>query len=171
MSPPEPNPAHIRAAAHGWITRCSKKLQGLSDSKEVDLVKLNDAIEEFDTRLTVLADAQSIVELDEKLEADIEAAAEFREKSYMPHIAAIKIIDSEQNELLGTATQADSTSSVGSLEARLPQLQLPHFQEMSNSGPAFENSLKLKGEAKLAVNVLSLTATNYKTACEILGKR
>ena len=122
MSPPEPNPAHIRAAAHGWITRCSKKLQGLSDSEEVDLVKLNDATEEFDTRCTVLDDAQSIVELDEKLEADIEAAAEFREKSHMPHI-----IDSEQNEWLGTATQADSTSSVGSLEARLPQLQLPTF--------------------------------------------
>ena len=193
MSPPEPDPVRVRAAARGWVTRCSKKLQELCATEEVDLVQLNDAIEEFDARLNVLDNAQSIVELelpDEKLEADIKAAAEFREKSRVPHIAATKIIANEQNESLGTAARADS-ASVGSQDARLPKLQLPTFSGdiklWAGFGEQFEVAVDksdmpdisklsyllslLKGEAKLAVNGLSLTATNYKTACEILRKR
>ena len=78
----------------------------------------------------MLDNAQSIVELelpDEKLEADVEAAAEFREKSRVPRIAATKIIASEQSESLGATARADSASSVGSQDARLPKLQLPTF--------------------------------------------
>ena len=194
MSPPEPDPVRVRAAARGWVTRCSKKLQELCATEEVDLVQLNDAIEEFDARLNVLDNAQSIVELelpDEKLEADIEAAAEFREKSRVPRIAATKIIASEQNESLGAAARADSASSVGSQDARLPKLQLPTFfgdiKLWTGFWEQFEVAVDksdmpdisklsyllslLKGEAKLAVNGLSLTAANYKTVCEILRKR
>ena len=193
MSPPEPDPVRVRAAARGWVTRCSKKLQELCATEEVDLVQLNDAIEEFDARLNVLDNAQSIVELelpDEKLEADIEAAAEFREKSRVPRIAATKIIANEQNESLGAAARADS-ASVGSQDARLPKLQLPTFSGDIKLWPGFWEQFEvavdksdmpdisklsyllslLKGEAKLAVNGLSLTAANYKTACEILRKR
>ena len=57
MSPHDPDPVHVRAAVRAWVTRCSKKLQELCDSEEVDLVKLKDDIEEIGSRIYVLDNA------------------------------------------------------------------------------------------------------------------
>ena len=63
MSPHDSDPVHVRAAVRGRVTRCSKKLQELCDSEEVDLVMLKDDIEEIGSRINVLDNAESKIEL------------------------------------------------------------------------------------------------------------
>ena len=87
-----------RAAARGWVTRLSQKLENLCsryDQKTFNVIEINDAIEEFDKKLHNLDEAQSRVELEidmSELENDIGDAADFRERVRQSRIKAATLI-------------------------------------------------------------------------------
>ena len=165
----------------------------------MNCVELRDAVSEFDRRLASLDEAQSAVEGElgiENLERDIDEAAEFRDNARVPRVTAEKILASRINSEVGHVT-SDAASVTGAsamgmaIEAKLPKLELPiftgdvttwvsfweqfhavvHTSELPDITKfAYRLSL-LKGEAKVAVQGLSMTSVNYKSACEILEKR
>ena len=80
-----------RITAKSWLTRATNKLRQLLDSGEFTQNSLVAQIEEFEKRLGNLDEAQSLVEEHieiEKLEDDIEAAAQFREEKLVTLLAA-----------------------------------------------------------------------------------
>ncbi len=180
---------HVKArtAAKGWATRTSRKLETLCADKNVDPVELSDAMEEFDIRLGALDEAQSQVELEldpAQLEDDIEGAADFRESVRKPRIKAAKILKKLNQD-------ADTKTTKGSVDVKLPKLELPSFSGNVVEWQSFwdqfiavidESDLPdinkftylqslLVDEAKAAIQGLSLTASNYKIACDILKER
>ena len=70
-------------AARGWATRASRKLSLLIRADTITFIELNYEVEQLDKRLNALDEAQSAVEQEidvEYLEADIDKAAEFRDR-------------------------------------------------------------------------------------------
>ena len=79
-----------RTAARGWVTRVSRELSKFCDG-DPDKVSLTVAIEDFNKRLEALDTAQTDVENNinlEKLEENVEAAADFRQQVRLPLIRA-----------------------------------------------------------------------------------
>ena len=186
-----------RATARGWVTSLSQKLENLCgryDQKTFNIIEINDAIEEFDKKLHNLAEAQARVELEInmiKLENEIGDAADFRERVRQSRIKAATLISTHTTAQPKEADTSSVTGSISAAEAKLPKLILPtftgdvlqwtafweHFKAVVDDGDlpvitkfTYLRSL-LKGEASAAVQGLSLTADNYKTACDILLKR
>ena len=72
-----------RAALRGWLSRAPVTLTKLVKDANVDRFEMADAVDEFDTRLRAVDGIQEEVELeleDEKLLADIEEAADYRQR-------------------------------------------------------------------------------------------
>ena len=170
-----------RAAARGWVTRARKKLEAELAVVPVDSEALADAATEFDLRLGKLDTIQSEYEMlleDDELEADIKEAADFRDNARMLRIQAAKILQS--------AGMSKSQKCV-----KLPKFELPKFSgnvlEWQSFWDKFEASIHssdlpdinkftylqsyLEGEAKAAVQGLSVTADHYQLAVNILKKR
>ena len=183
-----------RTGARGWVTRASKALRDVVAQPEVDPVDLQDAVDEFDKRLAALDEVQANVELEleeNQLDADIETSAAYREKARIPRLQAAK-------RLVVIAAAADTRASVaGSSRAsveqsvNLPKLELPRFNGDVTEWQGFWDKFSavihdsdipdinkftylqslLDGEAKAAVQGLSVTAAHYKIACDILKER
>ena len=188
-----------RSAARGWVTRASKRLMEVCSLEEVDIVELNDAIDEFDKRLVGLDDAQTAVEIElpmERLDRDIDEAAEFRERARAPRLRAAKLVASQTQTGTSAREGARDDSSVassgsGSTEAKLPKLELPSFGGEVTQWTSFWEQFQavihdselpvvtkftylrslLHGEAKATITGLSLTAAHYQTACRLLKER
>ena len=81
-----------RIAARGSITRSSKSLLALLDKPKSDVscLELEDAIDDFDKRLSTLDDVQSSLEVEitdsDELETDIEDAFEFRTNARLSRV-------------------------------------------------------------------------------------
>ena len=183
-----------RTGARGWVTRASNALRDVVAQPEVDPVDLQDAVDEFDKRLAALDEVQANVELEleeNQLDADIETSAAYREKARIPRLQAAK-------RLVVIAAAADTRASVaGSSRAsveqsvNLPKLELPRFNGDVTEWQGFWDKFSavihdsdipdinkftylqslLDGEAKAAVQGLSVTAAHYKIACDILKER
>ena len=185
----------LRAAARSWVTRCGTKLGKLCDSSSINITELTDAVEEFDQRIRNLDEAQATVEFEleeSDIEEDIVKAADFRNNVRQIRIQAAKILtdltcikeDSNSNHSV-------AASSANTVEAKLPKLELPTFSgDVTTWMPFWEQfqvviddtelpdvskfsylQSLLKGEAKAAIQGLSLTGANYKAACDILKQR
>ena len=186
-----------RTSARGWGTRASNNLDKMlkvPTGQEVDLVKLQDAVNEFDMRLTALdaAQEQFEVEIEEEKELllDIEKAADYREHLRKPRVAAAVLLAADVKENLLMSIKADSASSQAA-SAKLPKLVLPHFSgdvlKWTEFWEQFEAMVHnsdmpdvskftyllslVRGEAKATIQGLSLNAANYKSACELLKTR
>ena len=149
-----------RTAAKGWLTRAVNALQTLiADPDGTDEFTLSDAVQEFDKRLSTLDDVQSKIECDlpnEELDADIEAAANFRAYVRECRMAAGKLLRdmSAANNMNKPPQSADSDASsvCGSIsnsshdsrkvEARLPKLELPKFSGNVKEWPSFWDQYK-----------------------------
>ena len=189
-----------RVSARSWLTISSRKLEELcsKDRNDVSILELNDAVAEFDERLRHLDDTQNSVEQfldDEELDGDIQNSADFREKSKGPRLDAAKLSVSMNTESEGAvgvgSSLSESRSNSGHINATLPKLELPIFSGDVSSWLSFWEQFSavvdasnmpditkfsylqslLKGEAKAAIQGLSLTAANYHTACDVLKKR
>ena len=185
--------ARSRMAARGWVTRASRKLDELSNVRDIDNLELRDAIEELDKRLETLDNAQSVVELEltvEQLEEDIIVASEFRDKARVPRMRATKMMAARVPAR--APSEQDSVSVVSAaVEAKLPKLELPTFSGDVTEWTSFWDQFQavvhaselpditkfsylrslLKGEANAAVQGLSLTAAHYRIACDLLRDR
>ena len=188
-------PRKTRVAARGWTTRASTKLSVITRTKTVTCIELNFEIEQYDKRLNALDDVQSAVEREidvEYLEADIDEAAIFSDKVFEARVQAATRLATMANQTPTEApSEASGTGNTSTTEARLPKLELPVFCGDVTLWTSFweqyqavvQNSelpsitkftyllALLKGEAKACVQELSLTASNYETACAILQKR
>ena len=183
-----------RTAARGWVTRASNKLTQLCDQEDCDLVELNDAIDQFDIRLGVLDEAQTAVEWSlpgEQLDADIEEAAGIRDGARAARIRAVRAVTSKTPAVADVHAAASVATSVVSVDAKLPKLEMPAFSGDVTNWTAFWEQFEavidqsdlpdiakfsyllslLKGEVAAAVRGLSLTAANYRSARELLKER
>ena len=182
-----------RMVSRGWVTRASRKLDELCNVRDIDNLELRDAIEELDKRLETLDNAQSVVELEltvEQLEEDIIVASEFRDKARVPLMRATKMMAARLPAR--ASSELDSVSVVSAaVEAKLPKLELPTFSGDVTEWTSFWDQFQavvhaselpditkfsylrslLKGEAKAAVQGLSLTAAHYRIACDLLRDR
>ena len=82
-----------RTASKGWLKRASKKLGALLSKSDFDYVELSDAVEEFDLGLAAFDVSQTEFEYyleEDKLEADTEVSAKFREESRVNRVKATK---------------------------------------------------------------------------------
>ena len=182
-----------RVAARGWATRAGRQLSLLLKADTVTLIELNYAIEQFDKRLNALDEAQFSVEQEvdvELLEADMDEAADFRDRVHEARIQAATTLATIANRTTEAPSEASSTGK-STTEARLPKLELPvfcgdvtlwtsfweqyqavvHTSELPSITKFTYLLALLKGEVKPCVQGLFLTASNYETACAILQKR
>ena len=129
-----------RTAARGWVTRASNKLTQLCDQEDCDLVELNDAIDQFDIRLGVLDEAQTAVEWSlpgEQLDADIEEAAGIRDGARAARIRAVRTVTSKTPAVADVHAAASVATSVVSVDAKLPKLEMPAFSGDVTNWTAF----------------------------------
>ncbi len=173
----------------------SAKLDNLCRDPNVNPIELGDAIDEFDLRIKRLDDTQTAVELEIELgdiENDINNAAAFRDRVRVPRVLAAQLLASRASAEKDDNVSVTSNASAKAVEAKLPKLELPCFSGDVTMWTSFREQFVaavddnselpditkfsyllslLKSEARMAVQGLSLTAANYSTACEILGKR
>ena len=181
-----------RKAAKGWLTRVGKKLQDLlavpaCDRKSEWRLEASNALTEFSKRLDMFDAAQTAVEAvidEESLMDDIDKSGLFRDE-------LIKL----QTHLVTAlhAAEAAEGSETGSrtTNVKLPKLNLPTFDGQTDKWLYFWESFEscvdqsnlpevqklsylkglLKGEAARAVAGLTLAASSYQPAVEILKLR
>ena len=167
-------------------------LNELLEKPDITVVALNDAIDEFDKRLANFDDIQSELELsietEEALLDCVNKAADFREKARVSRVnAASKLIELTQSD----QDVVDKSTCVSTADVKLPKLTLPKFSGDVLEWQSFWDQFKvnvhdsdlpvgskfsyllslLQGEAKQAVQGLSMTSDHYKTACKILEDR
>lgn len=182
-----------RTAARGWLTRARKALIDVMKEDDLDRPLLNEAIEDFDRRLSALDEVQEEYEMVcDRMDEVIEEAADFRDSAREVRTRAIRIL--AQLEKKEKDSDTSSLSSDGRL--RKPDVKLPKLVLQKFSGDVLQwqsfwdqfvavvhnsdlpditkftylRSL-LEGEAKEAIEGLSLTDPHYKQATEILEKR
>ena len=183
-----------RSAARGWATRAAKRLETLCREDELDCDELEDAVMDFDRRLAALDQTQGEAELElsvQDLETDIEAAADFRERVRGPRLEAGKRLKRLLSVSEDRQEQRSDDGSKTAAAANLPKIELPKFSGDPLEWTAFWeqfcaavdstdlpevskfNYLRslLRGNAKAAIQGLSLTAAHYRGACEILQGR
>ena len=111
----------------------------------------------------------------------------------MPRVLAAQLLSSRVSAEKGDNDVSVASNGSGkAVEAKLPKLELPCFSGEVTMWTSFWEQFVaavddncelpditkfsyllslLKSEARMAVHGLSLIAANYRTACEILGKR
>ena len=183
-----------RTAAKGWLTRAAKKLEELLAVEEGVMqtgewrAEGSAALGEFDNRMNVFETAQCNVEAviaEGKLIEDIEKSGLFRD-SFSKLRAKFEVA-------LGSAADESSSGarSCASAEMKLPKLNLPLFDGQIEKWSLFWESFEvcvmkadlpeinklaylrslLRGEAARCIDGLSLSAANFRAACDILQKR
>ena len=183
----------LRVAAKGWVTRSVTQATKLLEEKRTDnQSELDLLIDEFQTRLVALREAQSAVELcleEEDVEQDINVEAEFVERAQKVRMKLVKFA----KELSKGDEQETSSETSASAErnVRLPKLDLPKFSgKIEEWLPFWETFVAtvdtqdipvvtkfsylkscLLGDAKRAIAGLVMSSANYAHACEVLKKR
>lgn len=187
-----------RAAARGWLTRASTTLeQALQDA---DKDEIEDLLEDLHQRIAAVQEAQHRVEqhLDEDdIEQDVAEASDILSQANKVKRQAKKILkeipvpkhdsDDERDEVMSIASSASRYDS----RVRLPKLELPKFSGnivewqpfwdkfsaiVDNSDMpevtkfTYLDSL-LMGEAKATIQGLTLSASHYRDACDLLQHR
>ena len=188
-----------RAAARGWVTRATRALDEVCVQQGVDSITVSEALTELDLRLQNLDAAQTVVEEEielAQLTEDIEKAADFLEISRKIHVEAVKLLarlnepaKSETNSEQGSVSSR--VSNVSMKLAKLPKLELPKFSGQVTEWQSFWDKFTaivhesdipvitkftylqslLEGEAKHAIQGLSVTAAHYQVACNLLQER
>ena len=137
-----------RAAARGWVTRESRKLQELCKRTPAPSVnELTDAISQFDQRLHKLDEIQTHLELltdAKELDKLLDEAVAFRDGARVSVLDAQQLLIELKEESLRSSTSrresSDSDNSVSSSRTpsiRLPKLELPHFSGKYTEFPSF----------------------------------
>ncbi|RLC02303.1 MAG: hypothetical protein DRI57_30210, partial [Deltaproteobacteria bacterium] len=182
----------IRTAAKKWLTRVSNDLDGLLSRRDCSTTALDAAIPDVKNRLDLLDSAQAEVELlvdDGDLDNCIDVACSYRQP-----IADILQRGHDKLRVLGQVNDAGSAPSQASSSyggANLPKINLPEFNGNPTEWTSFWESFEavidstdlptirkftylrslLKGSAKTCIEGLSLTASQYQPAVDLLKNR
>jgi hypothetical protein len=184
-----------RAGATGWLTRACKACEHLAglQLKDVDISEYECALKNFNDRLSAWDDAQQKVESlieEEHLEAEIETAADYREKSEKSKNSLIAAWRKAHRLEDGDANSQGSGRTIQQA-IKLPKIDLPKFGgdvlKFTSFWQQFESCVDqqelpditkfnylvglLKGDAKYVLEGLSITQENYAVAKDIIVKR
>ena len=184
-----------RTAARAWVRRTGQKLTAMCQvpRHEVDTGAVEATLGEFRARVEKLDFTQEEVELlmtADEMEADIEAASNFRTETVDPALSIAREVLSGVNP--EHADRDDVVSSTKSTtEAKLPRIELPKFCGDVKTWTEFWEQFEavvdvsdlpvitkftylrslLGGEAKATIAGLALTSANYTSAVELLKGR
>ena len=116
-----------KAAAEGWLTRATKRIDSLlTKDPPATCSELEEALEEFDKRLSKLEEVQTEIELEidpDQLDAYLDQADAARLKARATRRACtvkIKALSAADKDSL-------ESSSTVAVNAKLPKLELPKF--------------------------------------------
>ena len=180
------------AAAEGWLTRVSKKMESLlvRDPPPTPS-ELVEALEEFDKRLARLEEVQTQIELEidpDQLESYLDQADATRQKARQTRLLCANRL----KEISAPDKDKDSTDSEApSVQAKLPKLELPRFNGEITQWQSFWDQFSshiddtdlpiiskltyllslLDGPAKDAVEGVPHTSASYKTVVDLLRER
>lgn len=178
-----------RSSARGWLTRAVKSLEHMLSIKKCDKFDIEEGLKTLNERYAALKEAQQAVESllpDEELDADIEEACLIFE-----HVADVRKTASRKLSSIGNEDLSETGSVSVHQTAKLPKLELPTFNGDVTQWPSFWDKFQatvhnsnlpdvtkftylqslLVGDAKKAVEGLSLTSAHYDIACSLLRKR
>lgn len=187
-----------RVAARSWATRASNSLEDICGTEDINVNELQEAIDEIDKRIAILDGAQSEYEMslidETELVNDIENAGIIRDNLRCNRLKGTSLLNK-----LKTANRSIEGADDGSVRsytstistARLPKLELPKFNGEPSKWPEFWGQFKanihtadlpvitkfsylqslLNGDAKAAIQGMSLTADNYSIAVSLLERR
>ena len=181
-----------RAAARGWFTRAFNNLTTATEHPDSDRVDLEEGIAELNKRLETLEEVQTQVET--LIEDFTELETEIREAGEQ-YDAAIKL-RKKATRILSRLTKEDddemsSMSTSSKRLAKLPKIELPKFKGDVTQFKEFWDQFSatidssdlpvvtkftylkslLEGDAKSAIDGLTLTQEHYTVACDILQER
>ena len=183
----------VRKATKTRLTVAANKLAKFDEKSPKEDIVL--AIENFHEKLKLYDEAQSSVELlteEEDLVREVEEAEAFREEKQVLRAKALKFIAPKKSENTDSTIGDENSDITKSVHANLPKLSLPTFSGDLIAWQGFFDSFKaiiddrkdlsdinkfsyllasLKDEAKACLKGLSLTATNYTMAKDILQRR
>lgn len=183
------NAKKSRTLARKWMTKAMKTLEAILSKEEVDRYDIEEGLGELNRRFNILTEAQNSVEMllsEDELDNDIEEAevifsrVKTVRKAATRKLASLNANPSDDSEV-GSAMQA----------VKLPKLELPKFKGDVAEWQTFWDKFKatvdaselpdvtkftylqslLEGEARKAVEGLSLTSSHYQVACELLEER
>ncbi|KAK3894074.1 hypothetical protein Pcinc_002176 [Petrolisthes cinctipes] len=179
-----------QAAAQGWLTRVCTKMEGLlGKSPPATSSELVEVLEEFDKRLTRLEEVQSDIELElrpEVLDEYLDKADEARQRA-----KHMRLLCADKLKEMTVGDKVDSVSTIASLHARLPKLELPRFDGDLKQWQSFWEQFSshiddtelptiskltyllslLDGSAKDVVEGVPHTSTSYRTVIDLLKQR
>ena len=183
-----------RVAARGWVKRATVKLEQTIADEQSDSVALDSYIQDFDQRLMNLDSVQQKVEvlLDEaEIADDLARAAEIREAAVETRVKAVRVKLARDRAFAAQGDNESTGMCSSQVPVRLPRIELPKFGgevvEWTDFWDQFSATVDqsdlpdvsklvylrslLYGEAKQAIEGLSVTSVNYSVACEILQER
>lgn len=179
-----------RSAARSWLTRSVNKLDELVSKAGTDSLDIEVGLRDVENRVASLENAQAAVEVlltVDELGPDIEEAGEIFDRVNNSTKAASRAL----RKLNAKSSDAESLSGSVTQSVKLPKLELPKFAGEVVQWQAFWDKFKatidsselpevtkftylqslLEGEARKAVEGLTLTSDHYKVACELLEER
>ena len=178
------------------MTRAANALDKVLLEDNIDATDLDDAIIEFYRRFTALDVAQSAVEeaIDlDSLAADIDEADKICDQAKISRKKATRYLKEKSapaapadDDVASLTSQSDNIKTV-----KLPRLELPKFSGNVTQWQTFWDKFKaivdtsdlpeiskftylqslLEGEAKAAIQGLSLTSSHYAIVCTLLEER
>ena len=190
------NAIKLRAAARGYLTRAIKALEAVIQDEDSDRFVYQNGLEELNKRIDALDEAQTQVEIvieDTKLSDDME---EHALNYYEP---AVKLRTDATRNLTKLIAEEDDKKTTKSSEhnastkpnVKLPKLVLPKFSGAITEWTSWWDQFKvsvddselpevskmtylqnlLEGEAKSAIEGLTVTADHYAIAKDLLQQR
>ena len=180
-----------KAAAEGWLTRATKRIDTLLAKVPVTVSELEEALDEFDKRLKKLEEVQNDIEVEidpDQLEVYLDQADAARQKARATRRECVVKI----REM--TAADKDSTessSSISAVNVKLPKLELPKFNGEITQWQSFWEQFSshiddtelpviskltyllslLEGPARNVVQGVPHTSASYKTVVDLLKER
>ena len=181
-----------RASARMWVTKAVDGLKGLLAQEQPKVHDLEHGLAALTQRLETLSDSQAAVEdylPEEELQVDIDDASRFLDGAFGAQIEASQKL--KQLVKLEEDSGSEHGSCVSNQSVQLPKLSLPEFGGDLTQWQTFWDKFKatvdgsdlpdvtkftylqslLVGDAKKAVEGLSLTSAHYKVACELLQRQ
>ncbi len=187
-----------REVAVRWLNREIRHIKALLDDENCDKVDIEESLTEINTRWSTLDDWNSQVESllpEQELEQAVaDAGALYDEVRVLRKDATRRLAKLVGNAVsdVESETGASSAASGASLQTvQLPKLELPRFSGQVTEWPSFWDKFAatidsstlpdvtkftylhslLDGEARRAIQGLTLTSNHYNIACGLLQER
>ena len=186
-----------RTGQRGWVTKRREKLAELLEADPPVISAIEDAIKTLDSQVEKLnllqGEVEATLDTEDSLMADIDSAAKFEEITILIRRRAFDVLSKVKDKSsLSDKSYVDSSFLSSPSTAKFPKIELPHFSGDVLDWTSFWESFTatidsssehadvtkytylrslLQGDALKTISGLSLTASNYKIAKDLLIER